>query len=118
MSELWGNYRPFLWNCQQFASLLAQMAINTNQSAELITTLLCMREKQMDEIRKKRHIACMAGMGASAFFPIVGPAIALGSWAAAGICMFNDDLRMNVIHVTYRKLASRYEELQKLPWLY
>lgn len=118
MSELWGIYRPFLWNCQQFASLLAQMAINTRQSAELISTLLLMREEQVEKIWKKRHLACMAGMGASAFFPVAGPAIALGSWATAGIYMFTDALKTNAIHQSYRKLTDRYEELEQLPWPY
>jgi hypothetical protein len=59
----------------------------------------------------------MAAMGASSFIPVIGPAVAFGSWATAGIYMVIDYWKVDAIQKTYKRLANRYEELQRLGWI-
>ncbi|RTE78920.1 hypothetical protein BHE90_006600 [Fusarium euwallaceae] len=116
MSELWGTYRPLLWNCQHFAAFLAQMAIDTNDSAELIRTLLEMRQSRLSDIQHTREVACTKGMN-DTFYRIVGPAAAVASSVIVGIWVLADLWKTNVIDKTYRELVDTYKELERLKWV-
>lgn len=40
MCRSWGTYSPLDWNCQHFAVLLAQIAIDTDESARVMCRIL------------------------------------------------------------------------------
>lgn len=114
VTKQWGPYRPLLWNCQHFSMMLAQMVIDTIESAETIETLWLVQRDEAWGVAFKRHMGFMAGMGAGFFVPVIGPVLAIGSWASAGVCIAVGDARYRAVDRIFKEMKERYVELQKL----
>lgn len=115
MVQGWGAYKPLLWNCQHFASFLAQIIIDTNESTKTIRNLLSLQGKKVDDAVRNRHIGFMAGLGLG-LVPVVGPVLAVASWASAGIFLATDYQKNRDVASTMEKFSKKSEALQRLAW--
>jgi len=114
MCSGWGQYLPILWNCQHFAVLLTQMAVDTDMSARVTSYLFEKRSAAVQNVRGARNIGLAAIAASGSFVPVVGPLVALGSAATAGVYQYTDALKDNAITAKLWGFVDRYDELQKM----
>ncbi|KAL7934102.1 hypothetical protein V8C35DRAFT_303204 [Trichoderma chlorosporum] len=110
----WGTYRPVLWNCQHFSVFMAQITVSTNELPLVINRIMAARAKFVFGIRGSGHMGCGAGVVASSFVPVVGPALALGFWAAAGIRMVADWMKRRDIFSIWTQFREKFKELRQI----
>ncbi|KAK4238675.1 hypothetical protein C8A03DRAFT_33275 [Achaetomium macrosporum] len=90
----WGVYRPLLWNCQEFAILMAQMAV--------------------DSARKKRDFGFAAGYAWLSAVPMVGRGLSFGCLLGLRGYRMTDAMKDWNIHKKLKDLVEKYPELQRL----
>lgn len=72
----------------------------------------------MHTVRRTRHAGLGVMTGVFGFIPVVGPLLAFGSWATAGIYVITDESKDTVIHNKVKEFTRRHVELKKMfPYL-
>lgn len=110
--DLWGKYLPFLWNCQHLAMMLSRIVVNSPDCTATIKQLLWIRSEWEESVAVTRHGGFLTALAASAFIPIVGPAVTFGGWLAAGAYMVTDGMKEDNVREKWRELTRRYPQLE------
>jgi hypothetical protein len=115
LSRNWGEYLPILWNCQHFAALLAQIVVDTHESASVVRQLLGSHFNKETVVRVARHFTCSVAMaGFGLISGGLGSLLALAAWGTAGGYMATDAMKDSMIQRKFMDLAKNFPQLQKL----
>ncbi len=110
--DQWGTYRPLLWNCQEFAVFMAQMAINTEESARTLRQLQRKRWESLLKLGERKYKGMGIALVLSSFVPVLSSFFFF--WFGAQGSFVSDAIKGGDIFIKTLELAGRYIELHQL----